>query len=167
MSPPGRECLPLDEVMNTVRKIDSHVESFYQSAHELTSDDEVKKAFLRLLTQKRESRPTVERVCESIACGDKSLETASQDDLDFLSAIAETSFFRHAGKVEDLADPSLKTSHLVDNALKLEKDLMLFYTKLFGVSCAEHRPVFSELLQLTQRQIAELNAIRARLQRMR
>ncbi|UCG42282.1 MAG: hypothetical protein JSU73_10435 [candidate division WOR-3 bacterium] len=164
---PRKECLPLDEVMGTVAKIDDHVESFYQSAHELTADDEVKSAFARLLTQKRESRPAVEKVCESIACGDKSLEAATQEDLDFLSAVAETSFFRRVGKVEDLADPSLKTSQLVDNALKLEKDLMLFYMKFFGVSCAEHRPIFSELLQLTQRQIAELNAIRARLQKMR
>ena len=165
MSMPSKECLPLDEVMGMVRKINGQVETFYRSAHDITPDDEVKSMFDGLLAEKKQSEPKVEEVCESIACGADSLEAATQQDLDFLSAIAETSFYRHVGKVEDLADPSLQTGHLVDNALKLEKDLMLFYMKFFGVSCADHRPIFSELLQLTQRHIARLNEVRTHLQR--
>jgi hypothetical protein len=165
MKPGGRECLPLDQVVNTVMKVERDVIGFYEAASRNTRDDEVKNTFSLLLAEKQQKEPEINRVCASLACGSSQLEHATQADLDFLSALAETAFYRQSGSPADMADPSLQTSHYVDNALKLEKDLMLFHMKFYSVSCAAHKPVFSSLIAVSQRHIGELANIKARLAR--
>ena len=162
---PRGECLPVNQVLDTVLRVERDVAGFYESARELANDDEVKHVFDTLLREKKENQPVIEKVCQEIQCGDSALEGASQEDLNFLSALAETAFYRRAGNPAELADPMLQVNHLVDNALKLEKDLMLFYMRFFGVSCQAHRPVFSKLIQTSQRHVGELNNVKTRLAR--
>ena len=160
---PQNECLPLNEVLDKVQQVERDVVGFFKSARELTNIDEVQRTFDTLLAEKRQSEPTVARVCESLKCGERTLEGADQNDLDFLSALTESAFYRKTGDPADMADPHLKTNHLVDNALKLEKDLLLFYMKFYATSCTDHRPLFSELIQRGQRHVSELNNVRRRL----
>jgi len=163
VKPGSRECLPLDEVIKTVMKVEHDIIGFYETAGRLTRDDEVKHVFDMLLQEKRGKEPEMTRVCQSLACGSSRLEQATQADLDFLSALAQSAFYKQAGDPSELADPALQTRHHVENALKLEKDLLLFYMKFYAVSCAEHKPVFSSLIAAGQRHIGELANVKARL----
>lgn len=160
-----RECLPLPEVLDTVVRASQHVLEFYDQAAQNARDNEARDTFSRLREGRKQAEPKLEEVCKSLQCGETELEGANQDDIDFLSAIAQSGFYRHVGKPAELANPELGTGHLVDNGLKLEKDLMLFYLKFHGISCAAHRSVFSDLIQLSQRHVSELNNLRIRLSR--
>jgi hypothetical protein len=151
--------------MNTMKRVEQDVEGFYSSAIELTEDDEVKGIFATLLKDKQESIGALKVICESLQCGSSALEGAKPEDLIFLSSLAETAFYKQAGDPSRLADPGLRVKHLVDNALKLEKDLLLFYIKFFGVSCAEHRPMMSDLMRRGEQHIGELTNIKVRLAR--
>ncbi len=160
-----RECLPIDQVMEKVLGVEEDVSAFYRRAMELTRDDEVHRAFGSLLKDKAATNASLGNICESFKCGEAGLEGATQDDIGFLSVLTETAFYKSAGKPEKLADPELQLHHLVENALKLERDLLLFYMKFFGVSCADHRPIFSDLIRRGQEHITELRNIQVRLKR--
>ncbi|MEO0081183.1 MAG: hypothetical protein ABIL25_02680 [candidate division WOR-3 bacterium] len=157
------ECLPIEQVLDTVLRVEKDVIGFYRLARDLAGDDAAKRTFERLLEEKETNLPDLQKVCREIECDGTALANATQEDLVFLSALAETSFYRQVGNPAELADPALDVQYLVDNALKLEKDLMLFYVKFYGVSCAAHKLLFSKMIQMSQRQIAELNNTRARL----
>jgi len=160
---PTKDCLPIAQVLDTVLRVERDVAGFYRSAADRTNEDEVKRLFDGLHRVKQDNHPELEKVCREIECGDRAFENATEKDVHFLSAMAETSFYRQTGKVSELADPSLQTPHLLENALKLEKDLLLFYMKFYGMSCSAHRPLFSRLIETSQQHIAELNNVATRL----
>jgi len=122
MNAPKRECLPLKQVLDTVTKGEQDVLKFYDAAAGVTA------------------------VCESLSCGNSSLE-ATEADMDFLSVLAESLFYRAAGDIVGLAGPGQELISLTENALALERDLLLFHTQFHGFSCDTHRPVFRELIQ--------------------
>ena len=156
------ECLPIKQVLDTVLRVEKDVAEFYRSAKEQSRNPEAKRVFDMLLKEKETSYPSLEKVCQEIECGDEELE-ATAEDMQFLSVMAETAFYRRRGKPADSVNPSLQADNFADNALKLEKDLMLFYMKFHSMSCQAHRPVFSKCIQTSQRHMAELNNVMTRL----
>lgn len=160
----SRSCLPINGVLAKVTEIEQEVTTFYERARELVAaDPEVARAFSGLLGGSRESLATIEQVCAELKCGEAAFAGASPEDLGFLTALAEGSFYRRAGRPAALADPALSAEHLLDRAIKIEKDLLLFYLKFLGLSCADHRPLFSELIQRGQQHIGTLQRVRTRL----
>lgn len=159
----AKECLPIPHVLEAVRRVEKDVVAFYKSALEMCSAPDARELFETLIKDKEQSHPELERVCREIECGDTSLENATEEDINYLSALAEAAFYRRAGNPAELADPSLQVQHLVENALRLERNLILFYTKLFGASCTAHQPIFSKQLQMAQRHAGQLSSLRQRL----
>jgi rubrerythrin len=161
--PAERQCLPIDEVLKTVQRVESDAVRFYELAAKRTTDEEALRLFDRLRTEMKAGADSFARVCESLACGSAALAPASPHDVDFLSVLAESAFFGRTLRPDDMAAPGLGLENMVANGLHLERDLLLFYMKFFGVSCAEHRPVFSELISRGQKHISELNNLSRRL----
>lgn len=155
------ECLPIEDVLNTVRRVEQNVTRFYDLAARQTDSDEVMRLFVTLKAGMKTGTDAFETVCTSLACGSTSV--GSEEDLAFLSVLAESAFYGRTATPEQLTQPGLTTSNLVDNALQLERDLLLFYMKFYSSSCADHRPVFQDLINRGQRHISELNNVRRRL----
>jgi len=159
MNAPKRECLPLQQVLDTVTGVEQDVLKFYDAAAGVTSDHEVLRTFGRLADDLRQSGAQFSAVCESLSCGDSSLE-ATEADLGFLSVLAESLFYRPAGDILGLADPGQQLIKLTDNALALERDLLLFHTQFHGFSCESQRPVFRELIQRGHERVSILVTLR-------
>lgn len=157
------ECLPIDQVIRKLEEVETDVAAFYERACGLTVDPEAVAVFTELLTDTRGGRELTEKLRLRLKAGELALQDASTEDLEFLSALAEGAFYSRTGRPADLADPALQAEHLLENAVKLEKDLLLFYMKLYGLSCAEHRPLFSELIQRCQKHVSALQHTRRRL----
>lgn len=160
---PGHQCLPIAEVLETMKRVEGDVGAFYGAAIELARDDETRGTFSRLLAEKDEAVARLGPLCEALDCGHAAGLKVSDADLIFLSSLAHTAFYKQAGTPVELASPGLRLLHLVENALKLEKDLLLFYIRFYGVSCADHRPLMAELIQRGEHHIGELANLRARL----
>lgn len=156
------ECLPIIHVLRTVRKVEEDVTKFYRRAVELGSNPETRKTFQELLMEKEQNHPELEKVCQEIECVNTSLE-ATTDDIHYLSTLAESAFYRRTGNLAELVSPLLEITHLIENAARLEKNLILFYARMFNISCPAHRPVFSRQLQLAQRHVGILDNLKARL----
>jgi rubrerythrin len=161
----NQECLPIAEVLATMQRVENDVAGFYRSAIELTMDQETRDLFRRLTAEKQDSIARLAPVCDSLACGESELDKATDADLVFLSSLAQTAFYRQAGNPAELASAELRLQHLVENALKLEKDLLLFYIRFYGVSCADHRPLMAELIKRGESHVGQLTRLRARLAR--
>lgn len=157
-----QSCLPIDEVLKTVMRVETDVNRFYDLAAAGTGDEEAARLFALLRSGMEPGAESLRRVCADLTCGSASLEGASEDDLYFLSVLVESGFYSRSLKPEQLAEAGLPTANLLDNALQLERDLLLFYMKFYGVSCALHRPIFAELIARGQRHIGELNNLRRR-----
>lgn len=160
---PGRQCLPIADVLETMKRIEGDVATFYRAAIELAGDDEAKDTFNRLLAQKEDAVARLGPVCDALGAGHAEEVTASDGDLVFLSSLAYSAFYRQAGSPARTATPELRLRELVENALKLEKDLLLFYIRFYGVSCADHRPLMAELIQRGERHIGDLANLKSRL----
>ncbi len=165
MTSPEKKCLPLDRVIGAVMKVEHDIIGFYESVRKVTKSEEVQGIFGVLAAEKQRTKPELAKVWASLVDGTRRLESASQSDMDFLSALAQSAFYRQAGNLAELANPALESKHHIDNALKLEKDLLLFYLKFYAVSCADHKPVFSSLIAASQRHIGELANVKVRLDR--
>ena len=163
MPAPRPDCLPTDEVLKTVMGVENDVNHFYDLATAATGDEEASRLFALLRSDMRSGAESVKKVCADFTCGSATLEGASDEDLQFLSVLAETGFYSRSLRPEQLAETGLPTVNLLDNALQLERDLMLFYMKFFGVSCARHRAVFSDLIARGQKHMTELNNLHRRL----
>lgn len=159
-----RTCLPLDHVLRTVLQVESELVSFYERAAGQTTDHELASEFHLLEQTKRDSALVVAEVCREADCGVELLDKPSEDDLHFLSALAQSSFYRQAGNISELLHPSLTSLQLCENALRLERDLMLFYTKFYSVSCAAQRAIFQKVINRCQNDIMALVNLRTRLQ---
>ena len=163
MSAPRPDCLPVDEVLRTVMGVENDVSRFYDLATAATGDEEASRLFALLRSDMKSGAESVKKVCADFACGSAALDGASDEDIRFLGVLAESGFYSRSLKPEQLAETGLPTMSLVDNAQQLERDLMLFYMKFFGVSCARHRPVFSALITRGQKHMTELNNLHRRL----
>ncbi|MBM3316185.1 hypothetical protein FJY71_10205 [candidate division WOR-3 bacterium] len=148
-----------------MNEVESRLSGFYAGTAGRIATDDGTKLFTELAARKTRAAGVVADICEKAACGENLLDKPTEEDLHFLSALTQSAFYRNVGNIEELFHPSLDTTHLVENALRLERDLMLFYMKFFHASCAAQRPVFSELLRQTQTDVSELNNLRARLKR--
>jgi hypothetical protein len=157
MNTDKRECLPIDQVLDTVLRVERDMTKFYAAAAESVPDEEARRLFHTLRTDMKSGTDSFVTVCESLKCGSEALADATEGDLYFLSVLVESAFYGRAGRPEELAGPGLHTGSLLANALQLERDLLLFYMKFFGISCTSHRPIFNELIQRGQRHIMELN----------
>jgi hypothetical protein len=162
-----RACLPVGQVLDTVMKVEQEVKAFYDAATGVTSDDEVLTTFRRLSEGLRTDALSFTRVCESLRCGEASLERAAEGDFYFLSVLAESQFYSKAGDVARRADPGQRLESLIENALALERDLVLFHSRFYGVSCDEHKPVFADLIQRGQNRVSDLLTLRLHLQTRR
>lgn len=161
------DCLPIARVVESVADVESALERFYDSAIERLDDEEVRLIMIKLRKSKKGNAEAVRKVCAAAACGTELAENPSGRDTDFLSTLVQSAFYGRTGSISDLLDPSLETAHLVDNALKLERDLMLFYLRFYAVSCSQHRPLFQELIRRSEEDITELGNLRFRLLRSR
>jgi hypothetical protein len=159
MNTPRRECLPLKQVLDTVRTVGADVLKFYDAAAGITSDHEALATFGMLAADLRQSGDRFSAVCESLNCGDSNL-TASEADLDFLSVLAESLFYRDAGAIIEPAGPEQRLLKLTENALALERDLLLFHTRFHGFSCDAHRPIFLDLIQRGHKRVSALVTLR-------
>jgi hypothetical protein len=158
-----RECLPVGQVLDTVFGVERDTIVFYEAAAQDGGDQELATDFARLLAEKRESGAELARVCDEYQCGSALAENASQDDLLFLSVLAESGFYGPDRKSAVIAGERPTGVAVVNRAFEIERNLLLFYTKFYGISCAKHRPFFSKLISRGQRHMAELNYIRRRL----
>jgi rubrerythrin len=163
MSAQRQTCLPIDEVLKTVTQVETEAHRFYDLATAITGDDEATRLFATLRSDMITGAESLKQICADFACGSAALEGASEDDLYFLSVLADTGFYSRSLTPEKLAEPGLPTAQLLGNAMQLERDLLLFYMKFHGVSCAQHRPVFSGLIARGQRHMAGLNNLQRRL----
>ena len=158
-----RECLPVDQLLERLTAIERDIAAFYERARDLAGRDDIGRAFADLLAHRQDSAALVGRMCDKLKCGETVTDHASDEDLHFLTALIEGGFYRSAGRPAELAEPGLDAGHLLDNAVKLEKDLLLFYLKFHGLCCIQHRPLFSELIQRGQKHIGTLQQLRTRL----
>jgi len=163
MSVLQRECLPVDQVLDTVMKVESDMARFYETGAETTNHPEVAALFTRLTSDMKTGTDGFGKVCASLKCGETHLDQATPGDLDFLSALAQSAFYRLAGKPEEKADQAMSAAALLESGLELERDLLLFHTKFFKVSCEEQRPIFSDLVARGERHITELTKLRQRI----
>jgi hypothetical protein len=157
-----RECLPLKQVLDTVTRVEQDVLKFYDAAAAATADKEVLFTFGQLAADLKASGKQFSTVCESLSCGDSSLQ-ATEADMDFLSVLAESLFYRTAGDIAGMADPSQRQLQMAENALALERDLLLFHTQFHGFSCEMHRPVFRDLVQRGHQRVSALVTLRQNL----
>jgi len=162
----NNDCLPIARVVEIVAEVEAALENFYSAALErLTDEEDVRLILTQLRRSKKDKAEKVRKVCAAAACGTELTDKSSDRDLDFLSALVQSAFYNRTGLISELLDPALGTRHLVDNALKLERDLMLFYIKFYAVSCDKHRPLFSELIHRSEDDLTELGNLRFRLLR--
>lgn len=167
MKPDNPDCLPIARVVESVAEVESALERFYDAALELVSDEDIRLIMTQLRKSKKGNTRVVREICAAAACGTELTENASSRDIDFLSTLVQSAFYDRTGSISDLLDPSLEPAHLVDNALKLERDLMLFYLRFYAVSCGQQRPLFQELIRRSEEDITELGNLRLRLLRSR
>jgi rubrerythrin len=155
--------MPLLEVLKSVNEVESWLSRFYSETADRLSHDEATELFKQLAARKTRSAIVTAELCTKAECGDNLLDKPTEDDLNFLSALVQSSFFKNAGQFEELTHSSLGTEQLVENALRLERDLMMFYLKFHHASCQAQKPVFSELLHQAQNDLVELTNLRQRL----
>lgn len=162
----SRDCLPIAQVLETVAGVEREAAGFYEREAALTTDKEMAATFGHLLERKKEAAKALTRTCDTFRCGEAKLEGASEDDVLFISILAQTGFHGRARKSPKDARPMTDIETL-DAGLQLERNLLLFYMKFFEFSCAAERPVFSELISLGQHHVTELSLLRRRLDMQR
>jgi rubrerythrin len=143
--------------MQTVLEVTREAEGFYAAASDKARADDVRAIFQSLAHSGHEGAQTLAKAFDTMTCGDEKVLDPSPEDEMFLSALLESSFYRNAGRPADVARGLGSVEEFVDAAIRLERDLLLFYTKFWGVSCASHRPLFSGLIQRRQQHITKLN----------
>lgn len=163
MSSSSRECLPVGQVLDTIFGVERDTIGFYESASQSVGDEQLADSFSRLIEEKRGTGTELAKVCAEYKCGSALAENASQEDLLFLSTFAQGGFYAQDRKSADNAGEKPTGIATVTRALEMEKNLLLFYTRFYGISCATHRPFFSKLISRGQRHVVELADIRRRL----
>ncbi|MEO0086060.1 MAG: hypothetical protein ABIK37_05460 [candidate division WOR-3 bacterium] len=165
MNPASSDCLPVTKVIEVVAEVESVLEHFYETALERISNEDASHILTQLRKSKRSNADAVLKLCDAVNCGIELVETPSGRDLEFLSTLVQSAFYGKTGAISELLAPELGTRHLVENALKLERDLMLFYLRLYAVSCQQHRPLLGELIRRGENDLTELGNLRIRLLR--
>ncbi len=158
------ECLSPSQVLQTVLEVTRETEGFYAAAAERARADDVRAAFESLRSSSREGADLLARAFTTMSCGEEKVLEPSPEDEMFLSALAESSFYRKSGRPTEIASGLSAAAEYVDAAVRLERDLLLFYTRFWGISCASHRPLFSALIQRRQDHITRLNDLGKALQ---
>lgn len=160
---PKGECLSPSQVLQTVLEVTRETEAFYATAGAKARADDVRAAFESLKASGHEGADLLAQAFATMSCGeDKVLEPSQEDEL-FLSALLESSFYRSSGRPTEIAAGLGSAEEFIDAAVRLERDLLLFYTKFWGISCASHRPLFSGLIQRRQQHITKLNELQKQL----
>jgi len=162
----SKDCLPIDKVIETVAGVEREAAGFYERAAAQASDEEIAAAFRRLLEMKKETTKVLAGTCDKFRCGEAKLEGAEEDDILFISILAQTGFHIRSRKPPG-DERRLTDIETIDAGLQLERNLLLFYMKFFEFSCETQRPVFSELIRLGQRHVTELSVLRRRLDMQR
>ena len=158
----AKECLPIAQVLETVAGVEIEAAGFYERAAAQTTDEGLEAAFRHLIEQKKDAAKALTGTCDAFRCGEAKLEGASEDDVLFISILAQTGFYSRAHKSPN-GERRMTDSEAIDAGLQLERNLLLFYMKFFEFSCAAERPMFSELISLGQHHVTELSVLRRRL----
>jgi len=162
MSTLQHECLPVDQVLDTVVRLESDMSRFYETGAETTNHHEVAALFTRLTSDMKTGTEAFGKVCASLKCGETHLDQATPGDLEFLSALARSAFYSRTGRPEEKADQAMSAAGL-ESGLELERDLLVFHTKFFKISCDEQRPLFSDLVARGELHITVLMKLRQRI----
>jgi len=158
----SKDCLPIDQVLETVAGVEREAAGFYERAAQQTTDEDMAAALRRLIEQKKDAAGVLAGTCQRFRCGDAKIEDASEDDILFINVLAQSGFYRWADK-SPKGEQRMTGIETVDAGLQLERNLLLFYMKFFEFSCAAQRPVFSDLISRGQRHVVDLSELRRRL----
>jgi rubrerythrin len=156
-------CLPFERLLSSVYGVEEDMIRFYRLVIDHAGEGTVRQTFSRLLEEKSGRAESLSRVRGSLRLSDEIVPQTRSDSAQFLTVLAQSAFYDRSGVPVDRFDPDLTWPEVVENALDLERSLLIFYMRFYQVACAEQRPIFSGLIQQSERHITALNGLRDRL----
>jgi rubrerythrin len=125
-----------DEVFEMGMDIEQNGEAYYRKAAELTGDPEIKKIFVDLMTAEQHHYKTFKRLRENLPAKDTAPLVSDPDDQGYLylDALVKSRLFNSVREAEDACTDRCDPVSVLQGALTFEKDTILFFTEMKGMT---------------------------------
>jgi rubrerythrin len=142
-----QECFSQDDVIKMALQIEQSGKAFYETAAQKATDPKLTELFRYLAGEEDSHIETFQKLSNEVKSGSKTLGITKPEDLLYLETMMKSQLFQGADKAINLVQTASTPVEVLSRALDFERDVVLFFVKLFRMVCEKDRKLISKLIK--------------------
>ena len=151
-----RECFSHCDVIKMAIQLEQNSKALYETAAHTAADPKLAEIFQLFANDENEHIDTFQKFYDQAECREEAANITKPEDLAYLETMMKSNIFQGEDKAINLVKTASTPLEVVTHALSFERDVMLFFVKVYRMVCEDERKSISKLIQEKELHIKNL-----------
>lgn len=157
------EVFSQEDVIKTALKLEQISKAFYEAAAQKATDPEMTKIFQFCATEENKHIDILQKIFDEMKSGSIKITASTPKDLLYLKFLVESYIAQGADRAINLTKTASTPLEVINYAMELERDGMLFFLKLYRLVRGKGRSLITKLIKEEETHIFELSQLQHKL----
>ena len=157
------EVFSQEDVIKTALKFEQISKAFYEAAAQKASDPEMTKIFQFCANEENKHIDILQKIFDEMKSGSIKITASTPKDLLYLKFLVESYIAQGADRAINLTKTASTPLEVINYAMDLERDGMLFFLKLYRLVSRKGRSLITKLIKEEETHIFELSQLQNKL----
>jgi len=158
------ECFSQEDVIKTALQLEQISKAFYETAAQKATDPAMTEIFQFFAKDENGHIDIFQKIYDEMKCGLDKLNITKPDDLLYLETLVKSYIAEGADRAVNVVKTASTPLEVVNYAVGLERDGMLFFLKLYRLVYDKDRKLISQLIKEEETHIFKLTQLQFKLQ---
>jgi len=154
-----------EDVIKTALQLEQISKAFYEAAAQKATDPAMAKIFHFCVNDEIGHIDIFQKIYDEMKSGSSKLKVTKPEDLLYLKSLVESYIALGADKAINLVKTATTPLEVINYAMDLERDGMLFFLKLYRLVRGKGRSLISKLIKEEETHIFELSQLQYKLKK--
>jgi rubrerythrin len=155
-----------EDVIKTALQLEQISKAFYETAAQKATDPAMVEIFQFCVNDENGHIDIFQKIYDEMKCGSVKLDAAKPEDLRYLESLVKSYIAQGADRAINLVKTASTPLEVINYAVDLERDGMLFFLKLYRLVCEKDRSLISKLIKDEERHVFKLTELQYKLKQL-
>ena len=158
-----QECFSQEDVIKTAIQLEQISKAFYEAAAQKATDPAMVEIFQFFANDENRHIDIFQKICDEMKCGLVKLDISKPEDLLYLETLVKSHIAEGADRAVNVVKTASTPLEVINYAVGLERDGMLFFLKLYRSVCGKDRSLISKLIKEEETHVFKLTELQYKL----
>jgi len=158
-----QECFSQEDVIKTAIQLEQISKAFYEAAAQKATDPAMVEIFQFFANDENRHIDIFQKICDEMKCGSVKLDISKPEDLLYLETLVKSHIAEGADRAVNVVKTASTPLEVINYAVGLERDGMLFFLKLYRSVCGKDRSLISKLIKEEETHVFKLTELQYKL----